>query len=212
MFLNQRQVCQNYVSGICFRGASCPYLHVSSDSQNKESGNYCFFSSGHFSSSENLQAKKKNKKRNIFENFEDIPLKVNKFYSSETQKLSDLNKEFANFDLFNEIKDEDNQKIKYCKNFLENKCRDEDCELFHGYNNNFENIIRIFNYHDEKVIKIVLIDKESFLTATEALIEIGDVATDALIESFVYGYNGCRRCCEKWAADYFPGYNNQHFS
>jgi hypothetical protein len=80
MFLNQRQVCQNYVSGICFRGASCPYLHVSSDSQNKESGNYCFFSSGHFFSSENLQAKKKNKKRNIFENFEDIPLKVNKFY------------------------------------------------------------------------------------------------------------------------------------
>ena len=175
MFQNQRQVCQNYVSGICFRGASCPYLHVSSDSQNKESGNYCFFSSGHFSSSENLQAKKKNKKRNIFENFEDIPLKVNKFYSSETQKLSDLNKEFANFDLFNEIKDEDNQKIKYCKNFLENKCRDEDCELFHGYNNNFENIIRIFNYHDEKVIKIVLIDKESFLTATKSLIRIYSV-------------------------------------
>ena len=175
MFLNQRQVCQNYVSGICFRGALCPYLHVSSDSQNKESGNYCFFSSGHFSSSENLQAKKKNKKRNIFENFEDIPLKVNKFYSSETQKLSDLNKEFANFDLFNEIKDEDNQKIKYCKNFLENKCRDEDCELFHGYNNNFENIIRIFNYHDEKVIKIVLIDKESFLTATKSLIRIYSV-------------------------------------
>ena len=50
MFQNQRQVCQNYVSGICFRGALCPYLHVSSDSQNKESGNYCFFSSGHFSS------------------------------------------------------------------------------------------------------------------------------------------------------------------
>ena len=175
MFQNQRQVCQNYVSGICFRGSSCPYLHVSSDSQNNESGNYCFFSSGHFSSSENLQAKKKNKKRNIFENFEDIPLKVNKFYSSETQKLSDLNKEFANFDLFNEIKDEDNQKIKYCKNFLENKCRDEDCELFHGYNNNFENIIRIFNYHDEKVIKIVLIDKESFLTATKSLIRIYSV-------------------------------------
>ena len=175
MFQNQRQVCQNYVSGICFRGALCPYLHVSSDSQNKESGNYCFFSSGHFSSSENLQAKKKNKKRNIFENFEDIPLKINKFYSSETQKLSDLNKEFANFDLFNEIKDEDNQKIKYCKNFLENKCRDEDCELFHGYNNNFENIIRIFNYHDEKVIKIVLIDKESFLTATKSLIRIYSV-------------------------------------
>ena len=175
MFQNQRQVCQNYVSGICFRGSSCPYLHVSSDSQNKESGNYCFFSSGHFSSSENLQAKKKNKKKNIFENFEDIPLKINKFYSSEAQKLSELNKEFDNFDLFNEIKDEDNQKIKYCKNFLENKCRDEDCELFHGYNNNFENIIRIFNYHDEKVIKIVLIDKESFLTATKSLIRIYSV-------------------------------------
>ena len=172
MFQNQRQVCQNYISGICFRGASCPYLHVSSDSQNNESGNFCFFSSGKFSSSENLQSKKRNKKKNIFENFEDIPLKINKFYSSETQKLTDLNKEFANFDLFNEIKDGDNHKIKYCKNFLENKCRDEDCELFHGYNNNFENIIRIFNYHDEKVIKIVLINKESFLTATKSLIRI----------------------------------------
>jgi WD40 repeat protein len=89
--------------------------------------------------------------------------------------MHDLNEEFSNFDLFNEIKDGDNHKIKYCKNFLENKCRDEDCELFHGYNNNFENIIRIFNYHDEKVIKIVLIDKESFLTATKSLIRIYSV-------------------------------------
>jgi hypothetical protein len=38
MFQNQRQVCQNYVTGICLRGASCPYLHISSDSENKESG------------------------------------------------------------------------------------------------------------------------------------------------------------------------------
>jgi len=175
MFQNQRQVCQNYISGICLGGSSCPYLHVNADSQNKESGNYCFFSSGKFSSSENIQAKKRSKKRNIFENFEDIPLKINKYYSSEAQKLSDLNKEFDNFDLFNEIKDGDNQKIKYCKNFLENKCRDEDCELFHGYNNNFENIIRIFNYHDEKVLKIVLINNESFLTATKSLIRIYSV-------------------------------------
>jgi len=175
MFQNQRPVCQNYVSGICLKGSSCPYLHVNSNSQITENNTFCFFSAGHFSNSKNGLSKKRSKKKNIFENFEDIPLKIDKYYSSEIQKLSDLDKEFANFDLFNPIKDEDNQKIKYCKNFLENKCINDDCELFHGYNNNFENINRIFNICDEKVIKIVLINKDSFLTASKSLIRIYSV-------------------------------------
>ena len=172
MFQNQRQVCQNYVSGICLKGSSCPYLHVNSNSHLNEDNNFCFFSAGHFSNSQNDLSKKRNKKKNIFENFEDIPLKIDKYYSSEIQKLSDLDKEFANFDLFNSIKDEDNHKIKYCQNFLENKCINEYCELFHGYNNNFKNINRIFNIRDEKIIKIVSINKDSFLTASKSLIRL----------------------------------------
>ena len=175
MFQNQRPVCQNYVSGICFKGSSCPYLHINSNSQITENNNFCFFSAGHFSNSQNGLSRRRAKKKNIFENFEDIPLKIDKYYSSEIQKLSDLDKEFANFDLFNIIKDEDNKKIKYCKNFLENKCINDNCELFHGYNNNFKNINRIFIIHDEKVIKIVLIDKDSFITATKSLIRIYSV-------------------------------------
>ena len=52
--------------------------------------------------------------------------------------MSDLSKEFSNFYLFNGIKDQDNNKIKYCKNLFENKCINENCELFYGYNNILE--------------------------------------------------------------------------
>ena len=167
-----KQLCQNYLSGFCTKGLSCPFSHQYSKSFEKSNDEYCFFSNGVFPLSIN-DTKKKLKKKNFFEEFEDIPLKLNKYYSqSDSQKMSDLSKEFANFDLFNEIKDEDNNKIKYCKNFLENKCIDENCELFHGYNNNFKNITRLFSCFNENVIKIVLIDKESFLTATKSIIKI----------------------------------------
>ena len=174
MFQNQPQLCKNYLSGICLEGASCPFLHQSY-SNDKKMDSHCFFSGGNLSFSQNNLSKKKNKKRNIFENLEDIPLKLTKYYSMESQKDFDLNKEFENFDLFNEIKGQNNQKINYCKNFLENKCIDENCELYHGYNNNFKNITRIFNYYNEKIIKIILIDKKTFLTASKSLIRFYSV-------------------------------------
>ena len=173
--LENKSICQNFLSGFCTKGLSCPFRHQYSSSYSNKKDGYCFLSNGIFPLSIN-DTKKKTKKKNFFEDFEDIPLKLNKYNSqSDSQKMSDLSKEFSNFDLFNEIKDEDNNKIKYCKNFLENKCIDENCELFHGYNNNFKNITRIFSCFNENVIKILLINKESFLTATKSLIRIYSV-------------------------------------
>ena len=108
-------ICPDYKYGFCSKGASCPYLHQNAFSEKREkNNNYCFFSKDIFSSYDDL-SKKKKKKKNFFEDFEDIPLKINKYYSaSDTQKMSELNDEFSNFDLFNEIKDENNQKINYC--------------------------------------------------------------------------------------------------
>jgi len=174
MFDNKK-LCQNYLSGFCTKGLSCPFSHQMSNSMEIRKNNYCFFSNGLFSSHNDL-SRKRLKKKNFFEDFEDIPLKLNKYYSqSDSQKMHDLNEEFSNFDLFNEIKDEDNKKINYCKNFLDNKCIDKDCELYHGYNNNFKNITRIFSCFNENVIKLVLIDKETFLTATKSLIRVYSV-------------------------------------
>lgn len=175
MFENNRQLCKNFLSGFCTKGLSCPYIHQYSESKENQKDGFCFFSNGLFSSF-SVKEKKKTKKKNFFEDFEDAPLKLNKYYSQpDSQKMNDLNKEFANFDLFNEIKDSDNNKIKYCKNFLNNRCVNEDCEFFHGYNNNFKNITRIFGVSNENVIKILLIDKESFLTATKSKIKIYSV-------------------------------------
>ena len=137
--LNEKKMCQNYLSGFCTKGLECPFIHQNSNVSPKNN-NSCFFSKGLFFSHNNF-SKKTLKKKNFFEDFEDLPLKPNRFYSqSDFQKMSQLNEAFSNFDLFNEIKDEDNKKIKYCQNFLENKCIDHYCELYHGYNNNFKNI------------------------------------------------------------------------
>ena len=175
MFTNERQLCQSFLSGYCTKSTSCPYVHQYSSSNDNQKDSYCFFSNGVFSSFNNI-AKKKSKKKNFFEDFEDDSLKLKKFYSQpDSQKMNELNKEFADFDLFSEIKDSDNNKIKYCKNFLNNKCVNDDCELFHGYNNNFKNITRIFGVSNENVIKILLIDNETFLTATKSIIKIYSV-------------------------------------
>jgi WD40 repeat protein len=158
----QAKLCQNYLSGFCLKGSSCPFRHQKLFSDNKK--NFLF---------NNDSKIKKIKKKNFFEDLEDIPLKSTKYFSqTQSQKISDLDKEFSNFDLFNDIKDKNGDKIHYCKNFLENKCIDRNCGLYHGYNNNLKNITRIFNYYEEKVIKILLINKVSFITATKYIIRI----------------------------------------
>ena len=157
----QANLCQNYLSGFCLKGSSCPFRHQNLFSEKKKKFSYKI---------------KKIKKKNFFEVLEDIPLNKTKQYSqTQSQKISDLDKEFSNFVLFNDIKDKNGDKIHYCKNFLENKCIDRNCELYHGYNNNLKNITRIFNYYEEKVIKILLINKVSFITATKYIIRIYSV-------------------------------------
>ena len=64
----------------------------------------------------------------------------------------------------------DKDKIKYCRNFLENKCMFRNCHLYHGYNDNLKNITRIFNYDGERIIKIILINQENFITASKYLL------------------------------------------
>ena len=100
-----------------------------------------------------------------------MPLRTSKQnFKTDSQKLYDLNKEFENFTLFNEVKDEKNRRIHYCKDFLENRCLNNSCPLYHGYNDNLKNITRIFNYDAEKIIKIILINQENFITASKYLI------------------------------------------
>ena len=172
MIFNEKKICSDFLSGLCLKGPQCPYLHQYSNSNQSQKDGLCFFSN----KSSNLFPKRKVKKKNFFEDFEDMPLKINNFYSQpSSQKIIELNKEFDNFDLFNGIKDENNKQIKYCQNFLNNKCINEDCEFFHGYNNNLKNITRIFSVSNENVIKILLITKESFLTATKSIIKIYSV-------------------------------------
>ena len=169
MFGNNK-LCHNYLSGFCIKGLSCPFIHQINNNFNNNAKKGFYFSKDDISFDE--PSRKKLKKKNFFEDFEDVPLKINKFKSqTDSQRMSDLNMEFENFDLFNEIKDGNNQKIQYCKNFLENKCVNLNCGLFHGYNNNFKNITRIFNF-EEKVFKILLLDKETFLTASKSIIKI----------------------------------------
>ena len=168
----ETNLCQNYLSGFCLKGEACPFRHqISGSYSNKNKGHYYKYLSFN-----NNNIFKKRKKKNFFEDLEDIPSKsVKNSTKTESQKIYDLNKEFSNFDLFNDIKDEYNKKINYCKKFLDNKCIDKYCELYHGYNNNLKNITRIFNYYEEKVIKVLLISKESFITATKYLIRIYSV-------------------------------------
>ena len=156
-------ICKNYKSGLCLKGNSCPFIH----------NNF------KFETDENMDVKFKSaeidwgkpKKKHFFEKLEDIPLTSSKQYSkTESQKLSDLNQDFENFSLFNEVKDEKNKVIKYCKDFLDNKCMSKNCQLYHGYNDNLKNITRIFNYENERIIKIILINKENFITASKYLI------------------------------------------
>ena len=170
--IGNNKLCQNYLSGFCIKGLSCPFSHqINNNFNDSPKKGFYFFSKNDILFDE--QSKKRIKKKNFFEDFEDIPLKINKFKSqTDSQKMFDLNMEFENFDLFNEIKNGNNQKIKYCKNFLENKCVNLNCELFHGYNSNFKNITRIFNWFNENIIKILLIDKETFLTASKSIIKI----------------------------------------
>ena len=173
--MSESKICKNFLSGFCLNGLSCPFRHQYSDLNDNKYKGRCFFSNDFIGINNNLNSKKF-KKKNFFEDFEDIPLKLTKYYSqSENQKINDLNQEFSDFDLFNGIKDENNKKINYCRNFLENKCININCGLFHGYNNNFKNITKIFNYYEDKVIKILLISKDSFLTATKYIIRIYSV-------------------------------------
>jgi WD40 repeat protein len=44
------------------------------------------------------------------------------------------------------------------------------CHLYHGYNDNLKNITRIFNYDGERIIKIILINQENFITASKYLL------------------------------------------
>ena len=164
-----KKLCENYKKGFCLRGESCPYIHFQSKIDDDEN-----------MSSNNSYSKQINwgkiKKKHFFEKLEDVPLKLSKQYSqTDSQKLYNLNKEFENFTLFNEVKDEKNRKINYCKDFLENKCMNKQCPFYHGYNDNLKNITRIFNYDGEKIIKIILTNKENFFTASKYLIRFYSV-------------------------------------
>ena len=159
-----KKLCENYRKGFCLKGDSCPYLHQNFRTGQNE--NLSLFTAP----LKSINWKKK-KKKHFFEKLEDIPLQTSKQnFKTDSQKLYDLNKEFENFTLFNEIKDENNKKIHYCKDFLENKCMFKQCPFYHGYNDNLKNITRIFNYDGEKIIKIILINQENFITASKYLI------------------------------------------
>jgi len=164
MFGPSKKLCENYKSGFCLKGDSCPYLHQYFKMERDDNmGNY---------KPKSIQINwGKIKKKHFFEKLEDIPLKSSKQYTkTDSQKLYDLNKEFENFTLFNEVKDDKNRTIQYCKDFLENKCMFKQCPLYHGYNDNLKNITRIFNYEGEKIIKIIKVDEENFITASKFLI------------------------------------------
>ena len=159
-----KKLCENYRKGFCLKGDSCPYLHQYFRIGQNEN-------LGLFTAPLKSINRKKIKKKHFFEKLEDIPLQTSKQnFKTDSQKLYDLNKEFENFTLFNEIKDENNKKIHYCKDFLENKCMFKQCPFYHGYNDNLKNITRIFNYDGEKIIKIILINQENFITASKYLI------------------------------------------
>jgi hypothetical protein len=107
-------------------------------------------------------------KKNFFENFKDETLNNEESYpKTEKEKLDQFNKEFSNFDIFNEVKNENNKKISYCKFFLNNKCLNKHCTYFHGYNNNLKNITKIFGTNKENVTKIILTSKDSFIVSTK---------------------------------------------
>ena len=157
-------VCQNFKSGLCLLGDSCPYIHNNYKIDQDEN-------MGIFEKKKNPFFSVKTKKKHFFEKLEDIPTKLTKHYTkTDSQKIYELDKEFENFSLFNEVKDEKNKKIKYCRNFLENKCMFRNCHLYHGYNDNLKNITRIFNYDGERIIKIILINQENFITASKYLL------------------------------------------
>ena len=159
-----KKLCENYRKGFCLKGDSCPYLHQNFRTGQNE--NLSLFTAP----LKSINWKKK-KKKHFFEKLEDIPLQTSKQnFKTDSQKLYDLNKEFENFTLFNEIKDENNKKIHYCKDFLENKCLTKQCPFYHGYNDNLKNITRIFNYDSETIIKIILINQENFITASKYII------------------------------------------
>ena len=153
-----KKICENYQRGFCLKGDSCPFSHYK-----KENPLFNNLSLNLFG--------RKIKKKHFFEKLEDMPLRTSKQnFKTDSQKIYDLNKEFENFTLFNEVKDEKNRRIHYCKDFLENSCLKNPCPLYHGYNDNLKNITRIFNYDAEKIIKIILINQENFITASKYLI------------------------------------------
>ena len=160
----KKNICENYKKGFCLKGDSCPFLHLKfktdeDDNMGLKGKNFVQINWG------------KKKKKHFFEELEDIPSKSSKQYlMSDSQKLNDLNKEFENFTLFNEVNDENNKKISYCKEFFENKCPFKQCPRFHGYNDNLENITRFTNKDIDRVIKIILINDENFITASKYLI------------------------------------------
>ena len=157
-------LCENYKKGFCLKGESCPFVHSYSNMDKDEN-------MGLFNNPLKPLKPTKPKKKHFFEKLEDIPLQSSKQYTkTDTQKMYDLSKDFENFTLFNEVKDDKNRNIRYCKNFLENKCMFKDCPLYHGYNDNLKNITRIFNYDGEIIIKIILINNENFITVSKYLI------------------------------------------
>ena len=159
-----KKLCENYKKGFCLRGDSCPYIHQYFKMDNDDNMGLSKAASQPLNFG-------KIKKKHFFEKLEDIPLQSSKQYNkTDSQKIFDLNKEFENFTLFNEVKDENNRKINYCKDFLQNKCMFKQCPLYHGYNDNLKNITRIFNYDGERIIKIILTSAENFLTASKFLI------------------------------------------
>lgn len=160
-----KKLCENYKRGFCLKGESCPYIHSYFKMDRDDN-------MGVFPKRISEQINwGKTKKKHFFEKLEDTSSKSSLKYSKTvSQKVYDLNKEFENFSLFNEVKDENNKKINYCKDFLENKCMQKQCPLYHGYNDNLKNITRIFNYDNEYIIKIILINSENFITASKFFI------------------------------------------
>ena len=161
----KNKICQNYKSGLCILGKSCPYLHQYNYIDKDENMGILY-------TKKSPTFFKKIKKKHFFEKLEDIPSKVTRQYTkTDSQKISELNDELDKISLFNEVKDKYNKKIQYCTKFLENKCLSRECPNYHGYNDNLKNITRLFNYDDERIIKIILINSDNFITVSKYLIK-----------------------------------------
>ena len=145
--------------------------------------------------------------KNYFEDLEDLSINNN-----NSTKNGDITKDLLSLSLMPKLSGEKNQRLYYCKYFLnENLCLTPNCRYFHGYSNNFKNDSRILKLHNENVFKIIKITEEKFLTASfESIrifafkdnfqcllkIDIRDELNDQIILQNIFYFSNFIFCCE----------------